>query len=250
MKGRREKVILATKFGILLKDGKIAGVDGSPEYVKRCCDNSLQRLETDTIDLYYQHRTDPSVPIEETIGALAELVQSGKVKHIGLSEASSRQLRKAHAVHPIAALQTEYSLWERHVEAEILPTCRELGIGFVAYCPLGRGFLTGELTKPGDLSADDWRRGNPRFSEQAMASNAPLVHAVKQIAAEVGVAASQVALAWLAHQGEDICMIPGTKRIKYLEENCASAEVSLSADHQLQLSALTQRFEVQGSRYG
>ena len=192
MRGRREKITLATKFGIVLKGGKVVGLNGTPEYLKQCCDESLARLQTDTIDLYYQHRIDPSVPLEETMGALADLVQAGKVRYIGLSEASSEQLRVANAVHPVSALQTEYSLWSREVEPDILPTCRELGIGFVGYSPLGRGFLTGELTKLEDLAEDDWRRDNPRFTEQAFAKNAALVAAIQNVAAGAGVTAGPI----------------------------------------------------------
>lgn len=250
MRGRREKITLATKFGIVLKGGKVVGLNGTPEYLKQCCDESLARLQTDTIDLYYQHRIDPSVPLEETMGALADLVQAGKVRYIGLSEASSEQLRVANAVHPVSALQTEYSLWSREVEPDILPTCRELGIGFVGYSPLGRGFLTGELTKLEDLAEDDWRRDNPRFTEQAFAKNAALVAAIQNVAAGAGVTAGQIALAWLLHQGDDICLIPGTKRITYLEQNCAAAEIELSDAQLSQLDVLSAGFEVEGARYG
>jgi aryl-alcohol dehydrogenase-like predicted oxidoreductase len=250
MQGRRDKVVLATKFGIVQDGAQITGLNGSPEYLKRCCDESLQRLQTDSIDLYYQHRIDPQVPIEDTVGALAELVQAGKVKYIGLSEASSEQLRKAHAIHPISALQTEYSLWSRDVEPDILSTCRELGIGFVAYSPLGRGFLTGALTKLEDLAQDDWRRNNPRFTEQAMTRNAALVKAIEGIASGAGVSAGQIALSWLLHKGDDICLIPGTKRIKYLEENCAAADLALNPDQLAQLDALSGQFEIEGARYG
>ena len=250
MRGRREKITLATKFGIMQKGGKIVGLNGTPEYLQQCCDESLARLKTDTIDLYYQHRIDPSVPLEDTMGALADLVQAGKVRYIGLSEASSEQLRVANAVHPVSALQTEYSLWSREVEPDILPTCRELGIGFVGYSPLGRGFLTGKLTKLEDLAEDDWRRDNPRFTEQAFAKNAALVAAIQDVAAGAGVTAGQIALAWLLHQGDDICLIPGTKRIKYLEQNLAAAEVVLSAAQLSQLDELSSGFEVEGARYG
>ena len=250
MRGRRDEVVLATKFGILHKDGQIVGLDGSPDYIRRACEDSLKRLQTEVIDLYYQHRVDPAVPLEDTVGALAELVQAGKVRYIGLSEASPEQLRKAHAVHPVSALQTEYSLWSREVESEILPTCRELGIGFVGYSPLGRGFLTGELTSLDDLAADDWRRYNPRFTEHALAHNAALVEAIKVVAGAAGVTAGQVALAWLLSKGDDICLIPGTKRIKYLQQNCDAANVRLSPDQLEQLDALSEQFDVEGARYG
>jgi aryl-alcohol dehydrogenase-like predicted oxidoreductase len=250
LRGRRDSVVLATKFGIVVKDGQVAGLDGSPEYLKRCCDESLRRLQTDHIDLYYQHRVDPGVPVEETVGALADLVQAGKIRFIGLSEASSEQLRRAHAEHPVSALQTEYSLWSRDVEPEILPTCRELGIGFVGYSPLGRGFLTGALTTLDDLAEDDWRRNNPRFTEQAFTKNAALVEAVEGIASGAGVKAGQVALAWLLHKGDDICLIPGTKRIRYLEENCAAEDIELSDSEMAQLDALSELFEIEGARYG
>ena len=250
MRGRRHQVLLATKFGIVQDGKQITGLDGSPEYLRRCCDESLRRLQTDHIDLYYQHRLDPRVPLAETVGALADLVQAGKIRYIGLSEASSEQLRESNAVHPIAALQTEYSLWSRDVEPDILPTCRELGIGFVAYSPLGRGFLTGTLTKLEDLAEDDWRRNNPRFTEQALAKNAALVAAITDIAEGAGVSAGQISLAWLLHKGDDICLIPGTKRISYLEQNCAAASVQLSQEQLVKLDELSQQFEVEGARYG
>jgi aryl-alcohol dehydrogenase-like predicted oxidoreductase len=247
---RREKVILATKFGIeRAKDGSWLGISGSPEYVKACCDASLKRLNTDYIDLYYQHRPDPNVPVEETIGAMAELVRDGKIRYIGLSEASARDLEKAHQTHPVSALQTEFSLWSRDVEAGSLPKARELGIGFVAYSPLGRGFLTGAIKQRNDLDPNDWRLSNPRFSEQAIASNQALVDNVKEIAAQIGVAPSQAALAWVLSKGDDIAAIPGTRRSKYLNINWAAGELILSEKQKAQLDDLSQKFKVAGERY-
>lgn len=247
---RRKKVILATKFGIeRAKDGSWLGISGSPEYVKACCDASLKRLNTDYIDLYYQHRPDPNVPVEETIGAMAELVRDGKIRYIGLSEASARDLEKAHQTHPVSALQTEFSLWSRDVEAGSLPKARELGIGFVAYSPLGRGFLTGAIKQRDDLDPNDWRLSNPRFSEQAIASNQALVDNVKEIAAQIGVAPSQAALAWVLSKGDDIAAIPGTRRSKYLNINWAAGELILSEKQKAQLDDLSQKFKVAGERY-
>ncbi len=247
---RRKKVILATKFGIeRAKDGSWLGISGSPEYVKACCDASLKRLNTDYIDLYYQHRPDPNVPVEETIGAMAELVRDGKIRYIGLSEASARDLEKAHQTHPVSALQTEFSLWSRDVEAGSLPKARELGIGFVAYSPLGRGFLTGAIKQRNDLDPNDWRLSNPRFSEQAIASNQALVDNVKEIAAQIGVAPSQAALAWVLSKGDDIAAIPGTRRSKYLNINWAAGELILSEKQKAQLDDLSQKFKVAGERY-
>src|SRR5918994_2626719 len=223
IEGRRDEVVLATKFGqVRGPKGEPAGVRGDPEYVREACDASLQRLGTDRIDLYYQHRVDLEVPIEETVGAMAELVESGKVRHLGLSEAAPATIRRAHAVHPIAALQTEYSLWTRDAEDEILPTVRELGIGYVAYAPLGRGFLTGRFRSPEDLDPDDGRRSHPRFQEQNFERNLELVAHVQEIAAEMDVTPAQLALAWVLHRGDDIVPIPGTKRRSYLEENVAA----------------------------
>jgi len=247
---RREKVILATKFGIKRgQDGAWLGISGSPEYVKACCDASLKRLNTDYIDLYYQHRPDPEVPVEETIGAMAELVRAGKIRYIGLSEASAEDLEKAYHTHPISALQTELSLWSRDVEKSILPKARELGIGFVAYSPLGRGFLTGAITKRDDLEQDDWRLSNPRFSEEAIANNQKLVEKVKEIASEKGITPSQVALAWVLAKGNDIATIPGTRRSKYLNLNWASQEIILSKKEKEELDAFSQNFKVVGERY-
>ena len=230
--GRRDEVVLATKFGIVRdpNDPSVRGVNGRPDYVMKSCDASLRRLGIDHIDLYYQHRVDPDVPIEETVGAMAELVDAGKVRFLGLSEAAPETIRRAHSVHPISALQTEYSLWSRDPEAEILPTLRELGIGFVAYSPLGRGFLTGQINSPDDFAADDFRRNNPRFQGANFTRNLELVERVRQIAREKDCTPGQLALAWVMAEGDDIVPIPGTKRRKYLEENVAAVEVSLSSD--------------------
>jgi aryl-alcohol dehydrogenase-like predicted oxidoreductase len=247
---RREKVILATKFGVKRgQDGAWLGISGSPEYVKACCDASLKRLNTDYIDLYYQHRPDPEVPIEETIGAMAELVQAGKIRYIGLSEASAEDLEKAHHTHPISALQTELSLWSRDVEESILPKARELGIGFVAYSPLGRGFLTGAIKQRDDLEQGDWRLSNPRFSEEAIANNQKLVEKVKEIATEKEVTPSQVALAWVLARGDDVATIPGTRRSKYLNLNWATQDIILSKKEKAELDAFSQNFTVVGERY-
>ncbi len=250
LKNHREKVILATKFGIHRgQDGAWLGLSGSPKYVKACCDASLKRLNTDYIDLYYQHRPDPEVPIEETIGAMAELVQEGKIRYIGLSEASAKDLEKAHHIHPISALQTELSLWSQDVKESILPRARELGIGFVAYSPLGRGFLTGAIEKREDLEQNDWRLGNPRFSEEAIASNQNLVEKVKEIAKKKGVTPSQVALAWVLAEGEDIATIPGTRHSKYLNLNWATQVIILSKKEKAELDGFSQNFKVVGERY-
>ena len=238
LKGRRDGVVLATKFGNERReDGSWVGINGTPEYVRRACDASLGRLGVDHIDLYYQHRVDTSVPIEETVGAMASLVEQGKVRHLGLSEASAATVRRAHAVHPVAALQTEYSLWARDVEEEILPTVRELGIGFVAYSPLGRGFLTGRYRSASDFPPGDTRSSRfPRFSDENLRANLGLVAKVEELAGRKGVTAGQVALAWVLAQGDDIVPIPGTKRTAYLEENLAAAQVALSADEVTWLS--------------
>lgn len=227
--GLRERVTLATKFGnVRGPGGEFLGVNGRPEYVRSACEASLKRLGVDTIDLYYQHRVDPNTPIEETVGAMAQLVREGKVRYLGLSEAAPQTIRRAHATHPITALQTEYSLWTRDPEAEILPVVRELGIGFVAYSPLGRGFLTGRFKKYEDLPQDDYRRNHPRFQGENFERNLHLVEVVESIAREKGATASQIGLAWLLAQGEDIVPIPGTKRREYLEENLGALEVRLS----------------------
>jgi aryl-alcohol dehydrogenase-like predicted oxidoreductase len=225
---RRERVVVATKFGnVRGPDGSFRGVNGHPDYVRQACDASLRRLGLDVIDLYYQHRVDSAVPIEDTVGAMAALVTAGKVKYLGLSEAAPATIRRAHAVHPITALQTEYSLWTRDPEAEILPTVRELGIGFVPYSPLGRGFLTGQFKSPDDLATGDSRRNHPRFQGAAFAKNLDLVEAVQAIAADKACTPAQLALAWVLAQGEDIVPIPGTKRRKYLEDNLGALTVAL-----------------------
>ncbi len=229
---RRDRVVLATKFGIQRDpdDPSIRRINGRPEYVRKACDDSLRRLGVEHVDLYYQHRVDPDTPIEETVGAMAELVQAGKVGHIGLSEAGPDTLRRAHAVHPVTALQTEYSLWSRDPEDEVLPTCRELGIGFVAYSPLGRGFLTGAIRSPEDLDEDDYRRFSPRFQGENFQRNLDLVAAIERLASAKGVTPAQLALAWVLSQGDDIVPIPGTKHRSRLEENAAAADVALTAD--------------------
>jgi aryl-alcohol dehydrogenase-like predicted oxidoreductase len=232
---RRDEVFLATKFAIRLEPGKDGGppvrsIDGSPAYVHSACEGSLKRLGVDHIDLYYQHRVDPKTPIEETVGAMAELVEQGKVRHLGLSEAGAETIRRAHAVHPITALQTEYSLWTRDLEAEILPTLEELGIALVAYSPLGRGFLSGRFSSPEELDENDFRRHGPRFTGENLRQNLKLAERVKELAAEKGVTPGQLALAWVLGRGEHIVPIPGTKRVSYLEENIAAAEVELSAE--------------------
>ncbi len=229
LRGRRDGVILATKFGnVRGPDGRFQGVNGKPEYVRQCCEASLRRLGVDVIDLYYQHRVDPETPIEETVGAMAALVREGKVRWLGLSEAAPATIRRAHAVHPIAALQTEYSLWSREPEDEILRTVRELGVGFVAYSPLGRGFLTGRFRSADDFAADDYRRNSPRFQKENFVKNLRLVDEIHAIAADKGCAPSQLALAWVLAQGEDIVPIPGTKRRQYLEQNVGALELLLS----------------------
>jgi aryl-alcohol dehydrogenase-like predicted oxidoreductase len=228
---RRERVVVATKFGNERReDGSWVGINGKPEYVRSACEASLKRLGVEHIDLYYQHRVDKSVPIEDTVGAMAELVSEGKVRYLGLSEASPQTIRRAHAVHPISALQTEYSLWSRDPEKQILPTVRELEIGFVAYSPLGRGFLSGRYKRPEDLPEDDFRRHHPRFQGENFKRNLELVESLEQIAREKQVTAGQLALAWVLSRGEDVVPIPGTKRRSYLEENVAAAEIELSAD--------------------
>jgi aryl-alcohol dehydrogenase-like predicted oxidoreductase len=248
--GKRDRVAIATKFGIVREPGQYSRrVDNSPAYVQKACEASLQRLGIDTIDLYYAHRRNPEVPIEDTVGAMAELVKQGKVRALGLSEVSAATLRRAHAVHPIAAVQSEYSLWTRDAEAEVLPACRALGIGFVAYSPLGRGMLTGAITKADDLAADDFRRLSPRFQNGNLAANLALVDKVKALAAAKGCSAGQVALAWLLAQGPDILPIPGTKRIKYLEDNIGAASVVLTPGEVAALSAALPPGAAAGERY-
>jgi aryl-alcohol dehydrogenase-like predicted oxidoreductase len=251
IRGRRDEVVLATKFGNERReDGSWVGINGKPEYVKRACDASLERLGVDTIDLYYQHRVDPEVPIEETVGAMKELVEAGKVRFLGLSEAGSETIRRAHAVQPISALQSEYSLFTRDVEDEILPTIRELGIGFVAYSPLGRGFLTGAWKSIEDLPEDDTRSARfPRFSEENFRRNVVLADRVRELAAEKGATPGQLALAWLLHQGDDIVPIPGTKRRKYLEENAAAADITLTDEDLRRIEEAMPRGSAAGERY-
>jgi aryl-alcohol dehydrogenase-like predicted oxidoreductase len=240
LNGRRDEVVLATKFGLVSHSGGGPGVlDSSPANIRTAVEGSLKRLDTDHIDLYYQHRVDPKTPIEDTVGALAELVAEGKVLHVGLSEAGPETIRRAHAVHPIAALQTEYSLWTRDPEAELLPLLRELGIGFVPYSPLGHGFLTGAIRSPQDLADDDWRKTNPRFTEGNFEKNLRIVDEVQTVASELDATPAQVALAWLLAQGEDIAPIPGTKRVTRVEENTAADGIELSAEQIQQLNDLT-----------
>jgi aryl-alcohol dehydrogenase-like predicted oxidoreductase len=237
--GRRDQVVLATKFGLISRrDGEQRGLDSRPDNVRIAAEGSLRRLGTDHIDLYYQHRVDPGTPIEDTVGAMAELVQAGKVRHIGLSEAAPTTIRRAHAVHPVTALQSEYSLWTRDPEAEVLPLVRELGIGFVAYSPLGRGFLTGQIRSTDQFDAGDFRTSNPRFTKDNFEQNLRIVAEVEAVAAEVGATPAQVALAWLLAQGDDVVPIPGTKRVSRLEEDVAAADLILSPDHLARLGAL------------
>jgi aryl-alcohol dehydrogenase-like predicted oxidoreductase len=251
IKGKRDQVVLATKFGIVRDptNPNVRGVSGKREYVKKCCEGSLKRLGVEHIDLYYQHRVDPNTPIEETVGALAELVKEGKIRHIGLSEASVNTLRRAVKVHPITALQTEYSLWTRDPEAEILAACHELGIGFVAYSPLGRGFLAGQFKKFEDLAADDYRRFSPRFQGENFQKNLDLVEEVGEIAREKKCHPSQLALAWVLAQGDDIVPIPGTKRRKYLEENAAAVDLKLTPDDLRRLNEVFPSGAASGLRY-
>jgi aryl-alcohol dehydrogenase-like predicted oxidoreductase len=251
IQGRREEVVLATKFGNERReDGSRVGVNGKPEYVRKACDASLGRLGVDTIDLYYQHRVDPEVPIEETVGAMKGLVEAGKVRYLGLSEAAPETIRRAHAVHPISALQSEYSLFTRDVEDEVLPTTRELGIGFVAYSPLGRGFLTGAWRSIGDLPENDTRAGRfPRFSEENFKKNVELADRVGEIAAEKDATPGQLALAWLLHQGDDVVPIPGTKRRKYLEENLEAVGIVLTDEDLRRIEDAMPRGSAAGERY-
>lgn len=250
IKDRRDEVVLATKFGnVRTVDGGWGGVNGKPEYVRQCCEASLKRLGVEVIDLYYQHRVDPTVPIEETIGAMAELVQAGKVRYLGMSEAAPATIRRAYAVHPITALQTEYSLWSREPEDEILPTVRELGMGFVPYSPLGRGFLTGAFQSPDDFASDDYRRHSPRFQGENFAKNLELVERVKTIAQQKGITPAQLAIAWLLAQGDDIVPIPGTKRTQYLEENVAAVAIELTPSELADIAAAMPQGVVAGDRY-
>ncbi|OIQ85302.1 general stress protein 69 [mine drainage metagenome] len=250
IRGRRSQVVLATKFGnVRGPDRSFAGVNGRPEYVRQACDASLRRLQVDVIDLYYQHRVDPQVPIEDTVGAMAGLVRAGKVRWLGLSEAAPATIRRAHAVHPIAALQTEYSLWSRDPEGELLDTVRELGMAFVAYSPLGRGFLTGAIRKLDDLAPDDWRRHNPRFTPENLAHNLRLADTLREMAAERGCTAAQLALAWLLAQGDDIIPIPGTRRIERLEENLGALQVPLTTEDLLRIHQAMPPGAASGMRY-
>jgi aryl-alcohol dehydrogenase-like predicted oxidoreductase len=251
IKGKRNQIVLATKFGIVRDPANpsVRGVNGKPDYIRRACEGSLKRLGVEVIDLYYQHRVDPATPIEETVGALAHLVQEGKIRHIGLSEASPKTLRRAVKVHPITALQTEYSLWSRDPEDELLDTCRELGIGFVAYSPLGRGFLTGQFQRFEDLPADDYRRFSPRFQGENFQKNLDLVHRVEEIANGKGCKPSQLALAWVLAQDRNIVPIPGTKRRKYLEQNVAAIEVKLSSEELRRLDEIFPTGAAAGLRY-
>jgi aryl-alcohol dehydrogenase-like predicted oxidoreductase len=250
IRSRRDEVVLATKFGnVRGQDGGFLGVNGRPDYVRQACDASLQRLGVEHIDLYYQHRVDTNVPIEETVGAMAELVHAGKVRHLGLSEAAPQTIRRAHKVHPIAALQTEYSLWSRDPEDEILPAVRELGIGFVAYSPIGRGFLSGQWRSIDDLAPDDWRRANPRFQGENFQRNLDLVKKIEEIAREKGVTPAQLAIAWVMAQGDDIVPIPGSKSRKHLEENVAAADVELTRDELARIDEVAPKGAAAGDRY-
>ncbi|MCB9611252.1 MAG: aldo/keto reductase [Sandaracinus sp.] len=250
LRDRRDEAVVATKFGVKRDaSGGWLGIDGSPDYVRACCDASLERLGIETIDLYYQHRVDPSTPIEETVGAMGELVKAGKVRFLGLSEATADQIRRAHAVHPITAVQTEYSLWSRDPEHDVLETCRELGIGFVAYSPLGRGFLTGAIRSPEDFAPDDFRRNNPRFKGENFTKNLALVDAVRAMAEAKSVTPAQLALAWVLHRGEHIVCIPGTTKQKRFDENLAANAVRLSADELAQLDAMLPIGAAVGERY-
>lgn len=250
IKGRRDRLVIATKFGFRIEDGAIRGVDSSPENIRRACEGSLKRLGIDTIDLYYQHRVDPNVPIEETIGAMSRLVEEGKVRYLGLSEAGADTIRRADATHPIAALQSEYSLWERGVEEEILPLCQDLGIGFVPYSPLGRGFLTGLISQRSDLAEGDYRLNDPRYSEENFAKNLGIVDVVEQMAVAHRVSPAQIALAWLLAQGDDIVPIPGSKRRATLEDSMAAVNVALSAADLDALDAAAPPGSTAGQRYG
>lgn len=248
--GRRDRLIIATKFGFAINDGQVSGVDSSPANVRRACEGSLRRLGVETIDLFYQHRVDPNVPIEETVGAMAELVKEGKVRYLGLSEAGAATLKKANATHPIAALQSEYSLWERGVEEDILPVCQDLGIGFVPYSPLGRGFLTGQISSRDDLPEDDYRRNDPRYSEENFAVNMKLVDVVKEVAGRHHCSPAQIALAWLLAQGDFIVPIPGSKRRATLEDSMAAVEIKLTEADLDELEKAAPVGGTAGLRYG
>ena len=250
IRDRRDEVVIATKFGnVRAEDGRFLGIDGSPEYVRKACEASLKRLGIDTIDLYYQHRVDPKTPIEDTVGALADLVKAGKVRHIGLSEAAPETLRRAHAVHPVTALQTELSLWSRDPEQELLPLCRELGVAFVAYSPLGRGFLTGAIRRAEDLAPGDWRLTNPRCQGENLQRNLALVDAIEAMALEKGCKPAQLALAWVLSRGENVVPIPGTHRVERLMENSAAVDIPLSPDDLARLDQVAPPGAAAGTRY-
>lgn len=249
LKGRRHSVIVATKFGWRFENGKVKGLDSRPEHVREVVEASLRRLQTDTIDILYQHRIDPKVPIEDTVGAMGDLVREGKARFLGLSEAGEANIRRAHAVHPISVLQSEYSLWERNLEPRIIPLLRELGIGLVPYCPLGRGFLAGSVKRAEEYPADDWRHDDPRYQGENFDANVRAAGAVREIAAQRDATPAQIALAWLLHKGKDIAPIPGTKRRSYLEENVRAAELSLSVDEMRRLDAALAPDVVAGARY-
>ena len=250
IRNHRDQVVIATKFGnVRGSNGEFLGINGRPEYVKQACEASLRRLGVDYIDLYYQHRVDPKTPIEETVGAMADLIKEGKVRYLGLSEAAPQTIQRAHSIHPITAVQTEYSLWSRDVEDEILPVCRELGIGFVPYSPLGRGFLTGQIQKFDDLAEDDYRRYSPRFQGENFQRNLDLVNKIKEIANEKNCKPSQLALAWLLAQGEDIVPIPGTKRIHYLDENIGALSIDLTESDLARINEVAPRGAAAGDRY-
>ena len=250
IRGRRDRLVIATKFGFAFNDGQVIGVDSSPANVRRACEGSLRRLGVDVIDLFYQHRVDPNVPIEETVGAMADLVKEGKIRYLGLSEAGAESLKKAHATHPIAALQSEYSLWERSIEEEILPICQDLGIGFVPYSPLGRGFLTGQISSRDDLPEDDYRLNDPRYSEENFDQNMKLVDVVKEVAGRHHCSPAQIALAWLLAQGDFIVPIPGSKRRATLEDSMAAVDITLTETDLDQLEAAAPIGGTAGLRYG
>lgn len=250
VRGRRNGLVIATKFGFRFDGDRIVGVDSTPANIRRACEGSLRRLGIDCIDLYYQHRVDPAVPIEDVVGAMAQLVQEGKVRHLGLSEAGPETIRRAHAVHPVTALQSEYSIWERGVEDDILPLCRDLGIGFVPYSPLGRGFLTGQIKSRGDLPQDDWRRNDPRWSEENFAANLQIVEVIRSVAERNDASLAQVALAWLLAQGDRVVPIPGVKRVATLEDSAGAAELHIPQSDLEQISAAVPHGAAQGARYG
>ncbi|HEX8673371.1 MAG TPA: aldo/keto reductase [Longimicrobium sp.] len=249
LRGRRDEVVIATKFGFKIEDGRMSGLDSRPEHIREAVEGSLRRLETDRIDLLYQHRVDPAVPIEDVVGTMAELVREGKVRFLGLSEAGEETIRRAHAVHPISALQSEYSLWERNLEPRIIPLLRELGIGLVPFAPLGRGFLTGAVKRAEEYPQGDFRRGDPRYQGENFDANLRAAESVRALAATKGAASGQIALAWLLHKGPDLVPIPGTKRRRYLEENVTAADVSLTSDDMSTLDAALAPDKISGPRY-